>query len=91
MSGIPIPIPSYKKINEGILSSSYDESFDVITKFRMHKRESKRVKILKCPEEKSGQTFEDIINEFILENVHRYELIDIKYTDKSCLIIYKII
>ena len=34
---------------------------------------------------------EDIINQFIIENVNKYELIDIKYTDKSCLIIYKLL
>ena len=73
-----------------ILSSSYEESY-MLTKIQIHKKEGKRLKILKCPDEKSGMTFEDVINEFILENVNKYELIDIKYTDKSCLIIYKII
>jgi len=63
----------------------------MLTKIPMHRKECKRVKILKCPEEKSGLKFEDIINEFILENANKYELIDIKYTDNSCLIIYKII
>jgi len=87
MSGIPI---YNRNINHGVLSSSYEESY-MLTKIPMHRKECKRVKILKCPEDKSGQTFEDIINEFILENANKHELIDIKYTEKSCLIIYKII
>jgi hypothetical protein len=73
-----------------LLSSSYEESY-MLTKIPGHKKEGKRVKILKCPEEKSGISFEDIINQFIIENVNKYELIDIKYTDKSCLIIYKLL
>ena len=87
MSGLP----TYNRnIGTGMLSSSYEESY-MLTKIPMHRKECKRVKILQCPEEKSNQSFEDIINEFILENANKYELIDIKYTDKSCLIIYKII
>jgi hypothetical protein len=96
MSGYPIPIqiPNHKKyINSGIISSSYDDdaSIYITSKIPMHRKECKRVKILQCPEEKSNQSFEEIINEFILENANKFELIDIKYTDKSCLIIYKII
>ena len=72
------------------LSSSYEESY-MLTKIPVHKKEGKRVKILKCPEERSGIKFEDIINEFIIENANKYELIDIKYTDTSCLIIYKLL
>jgi hypothetical protein len=72
------------------LSSSYEESY-MLTKIAVHKKEGKRVKILKCPDEKLGITFEDIINEFITENSNKLELIDIKYTDKSCLIIYKLL
>jgi hypothetical protein len=72
------------------LSSSYEESY-MLTKIPLHKKEGKRVKILKCPDEKSGIKFEDIINEFIIENANKYDLIDIKYTDTSCLIIYKLL
>ena len=73
-----------------VLSSSYEESY-MLTKIAVHKKEGKRVKILKCPDVKSGISFEDIINEFIKENTNKYELIDIKYTDTSCLIIYKLL
>jgi hypothetical protein len=87
MSGIP----TYNRnIGSGILSSSYEESY-MLTKIPCHKKEGKRVKILKCPEEGSNVSFEDIINEFIIESTNKYELIDIKYTDKSCLIIYKLL
>jgi len=83
MSSYNVKIPE-------IISSSYDESY-MLTKIPMHKKEGKRVKILKCPDEKSTMSFEEIINEFIVENANKLELIDIKYTDKSCLIIYKLI
>jgi hypothetical protein len=83
MSSYSIKVPE-------TISSSYEESY-MLTKIPMHRKEGKRVKILKCPEEKSGISFEDIINEFITENNNKIELIDIKYTDKSCLIIYKLL
>jgi hypothetical protein len=73
-----------------LLSSSYEESY-MLTKIPVHKKEGKRVKILKCPDLNSGISFEDIINDFIVENTNKYELIDIKYTDTSCLIIYKLL
>jgi hypothetical protein len=73
-----------------LLSSSYEESY-MLTKIPVHKKEGKRVKILKCPDLNSGISFEDIINDFIIENTNKYELIDIKYTDTSCLIIYKLL
>jgi hypothetical protein len=73
-----------------LLSSSYEESY-MLTKIPVHKKEGKRVKILKCPDINSGISFEDIINDFIIENTNKYELIDIKYTDTSCLIIYKLL
>lgn len=73
-----------------LLSSSYEESY-MLTKIPIHKKEGKRVKILKCPDLNSGISFEDIINDFIIENTNKYELIDIKYTDTSCLIIYKLL
>ena len=73
-----------------VISSSYEnESF--LTKISIHKKEGKRVKILKCPVESSNVSFEDMINEFIIENSNKYEIIDIKYTEKSCLIIYKLL
>jgi hypothetical protein len=82
---------SYNKTrNVDIISSSYDESY-LVTKMPPIKNDVKKVKILKCPDEHSNQTFEDVINSFILENTNKIELIDIKYTDQSCLIIYKII
>jgi hypothetical protein len=72
-----------------VISSSYEnESF--LTKISVHKKEGKRVKILRCPVESSNISFEDIINEFIIENSNKYEIIDIKYTEKSCMIIYKL-
>jgi len=73
-----------------LLSSSYEESY-MLTKIPVHKKEGKRVKILKCPDLNSGISFEDIINDFIIQNTTKYELIDIKYTDTSCLIIYKLL
>lgn len=51
----------------------------------------KKVKIIHCPDEKSEVTFEDAINKYLLENVNKIEVIDIKYAEKSCLIIYKLI
>jgi hypothetical protein len=83
MSSYSIKIPE-------TISSSYEESY-MLTKIPTHRKEGKKVKILKCPDEKTNISFEDIINEFITENSNKIELIDIKYTDKSCLIIYKLL
>jgi hypothetical protein len=78
-----------QKVSE-ILSSSYEESY-LLTKMPIHKKEGKRVKILNCPSTNTNISFEEIINNFIIENSNKIEIIDIKYTDISCLIIYKII
>ncbi len=51
----------------------------------------KKVKIIQCPDENSDVTFEDAINKYLLENVNKIEIIDIKYAEKSCLIIYRLI
>lgn len=51
----------------------------------------KKVKIIKCPDENSDETFEEIINKYLIDNVNKIEVIDIKYSEKSCLIIYKLI
>jgi hypothetical protein len=51
----------------------------------------KKVKIIKCPDEKSGVSFEDAINQYLFDNLNKIDIIDIKYSDKSCLIIYKLI
>ena len=51
---------NYKMQMAPTLSSSYEESY-MLTKIPLHKKEGKRVKILKCPDEKSGIKFEDIM------------------------------
>ena len=50
-----------------LLSSSYEESY-MLTKIPVHKKEGKRVKILKCPDLNSGISFEDIIKEYSSPN-----------------------
>lgn len=82
---------NYKYRTSELISSSFEEPSYMTTKIPSQKRDGKKVKILKCPDEKSTQTFEDIINEFISENINKIELIDIKYAETSCLIIYKVL
>jgi len=82
---------NYKYRTSELISSSFEEPSYMTTKIPSHKKDGKKVKILKCPDEKSTQTFEDIINEFISENINKIELIDIKYAETSCLIIYRVL
>lgn len=83
---------SYNRTNElfKLSTSPYFSSFE-LEKSVHHIKNTKKVKILKCPDEKSSISFEDVINEFISENSNKYEILDIKYAEKSCLIIYKMI
>lgn len=50
--------------------------------------ENKRVKIINAPSDDSN-IFEDMINNFIMDNCTRYKIIDIKYIPNSVLIIYE--
>jgi hypothetical protein len=82
---------NYKYKTPEFISSSFDEPSYLVTKISTQKKDGKKVKILKCPDERSGRTFEEIINEFISENINKFDIIDIKYAETSCLIIYKLI
>ena len=52
-------------------------------------REKKRVKIIFSPNRDDSETFEDIINSYIIENNDKIKIIDIKYVKSSVLIIYE--
>jgi hypothetical protein len=48
-----------------------------------------RVKIIKISECNNDESFEDKINNVLLEFNGKNEIIDIKYNETSCMIIYK--
>jgi len=49
-------------------------------------RENKRVKIINASD---STPFEDLINDFIVDNSHKLKILDIKYIPNSVMIIYE--
>ena len=47
------------------------------------------VKIIKLSENETYQNLEEKINNFLIEYTGKYEIIDIKYAETSCMIIFK--
>lgn len=53
------------------------------------KKNQLKVKIIKNTESESSEIFEEKINNVLAEFNGKYEIVDIKYADISCMIIYK--
>jgi len=72
-----------------ILCGSFDDHKNYFISNNYEKKSLLRVKIIKISECNQNETFEDKINSILSELNGKNEIIDIKYTDTSCLIIYK--
>ena len=55
----------------------------------MKKKNIIKVKILKTSKEETSEVFEEKINNTLFDLNGKYEIIDIKYVETSCMIIYK--
>jgi hypothetical protein len=73
-----------------IICGSFDDHKHYFISNTYEKKSLLRVKIIKNPEtNNSNDTFEEKINQVLLEFNGKYEIVDIKYADLSCMIIYK--
>ena len=73
-----------------IICGSFDDHKNYFISNTYEKKNLLRVKIIKNPENNnSNDTFEEKINQVLLEFNGKYEIIDIKYADTSCMVIYK--
>jgi hypothetical protein len=73
-----------------IICGSFDDHKNYFISNTYEKKNLLRVKIIKNPENNNNNdTFEDKINQVLLEFNGKYEIIDIKYADTSCMLIYK--
>ena len=72
-----------------ILCGSFDDHKTYFISNTYEKKNLLRVKIIKNTEVNQNELFEEKINQVLLEFNGKYEIVDIKYADISCMIIYK--
>jgi len=72
-----------------IVCGSFDDHKNYFISNNYEKKSLLRVKIIKMSECNNDESFEDKINNVLLEFNGKNEIIDIKYNETSCMIIYK--
>jgi len=72
-----------------IICGSFDDHKSYFISNNYEKKNLLRVKIVKNTEISQNELFEEKINQVLLEFNGKYEIVDIKYADTSCMIIYK--
>lgn len=72
-----------------IICGSFEDHKNYFISNTYEKKNLLRVKIIKNTEQNNNELFEEKINQVLLEFNGKYEIIDIKYADTSCMIIYK--
>ena len=72
-----------------IICGSFDEHKNYFSSIIYEKKTCLQVKIIKCDENETSQQLEEKLNILLLEFSGKYEIVDIKYAEKSCMIIYK--
>jgi hypothetical protein len=72
-----------------ITCGSFDEHKSYFMSQHFEKKQVLQIKIIKLNENEGSEQLEEKINLFLLEFNNKYEIIDIKYSEKSCMIIYK--
>jgi hypothetical protein len=72
-----------------IICGSFDDHKNYFISNTYEKKNLLRVKIVKVSDCDGNETFEDKINHVLLDFNGKYEIVDIKYADTSCMIIYK--
>jgi len=76
-----------------IICGSFDDHKNYFISNTYEKKNLLKVKIIKNTEvnqdKNNHETFEDKINQVLLEFNGKYEIVDVKYADTSCMLIYK--
>jgi hypothetical protein len=72
-----------------IICGSFDDHKTYFISNNYEKKNLLRVKIIKNPDVNQNELFEEKVNQVLLEFNGKYEIVDIKYADTSCMIIYK--
>jgi RNA-binding protein YhbY len=72
-----------------IVCGSFDDHKNYFVSKNYEKKNIIKVKILKTSKEETSEVFEEKINNTLLDLNGKYEIIDIKYVETSCMIIYK--
>jgi len=78
-----------EQINTEIVCGSFDDHKNYFVSKNYEKKNIIKVKILKTSKEETSEVFEEKINNTLLDLNGKYEIIDIKYVETSCMIIYK--
>jgi hypothetical protein len=86
-----------RKMSSEIICGSFEEHKGYFISHAYEKKNILRVKIIKYDTKnknsqesiESIESIEEKINNVLLDFNGKYEIIDIKYTDSSCMIIYK--
>jgi hypothetical protein len=71
-----------------IICGSFEDHKNYFISHSYEKKNFLKVKIIKF-DDNNVDLIEDKINNILLDFNGKYEIIDIKYTDTSCMIIYK--
>jgi hypothetical protein len=72
-----------------ITCGSFDEHKSYYIPQNYEKKQILQVKIIKINDNEMSEQLEEKINLFLLEYCNRYEIIDIKYSEKSSMILYR--
>ena len=78
-----------EQINTEIVCGSIDDHKTYFVSKNYEKKNIIKVKIIKISKEETSEIFEEKINNTLFELNGKYEIIDIKYVETSCMIIYK--
>jgi hypothetical protein len=79
----------YKKMSNKITCGSFDEHKGYYMSQVYDKKTYLQVKIIKNANNESSDELEDKINALLLEFNGKFDIVDIKYAETSCMIIYK--
>jgi len=72
-----------------IICGSFDDHKTYFIPHEYSKKSLLKVKIIKNDENETTDMLEEKINKILLEFNGKYDIVDIKYAETSCMIIYK--
>jgi len=72
-----------------IICGSFEEHKSYFISHAYEKKNLLKVKIIKNTENETTEMLEQKINKILLDFNGKYEIVDIKYAETSCMIIYK--
>jgi len=72
-----------------IICGSFEEHKGYYISQNYEKKNLLQVKIIKNNNDETSEQIENKINSILLDFSGKYDIINIKYTDTSCMIIYK--